>query len=408
MKIWWILVISLLLRLPGLNQSLWLDEAISANVAGNYSYREIVEKFSPADFHPPGYYWTLKGWTTVFGTSEIGLRSLSVASSLVTIYIIYLIGGVWPAILTGLNPLLLYYSQEARMYSLVTMWLILALYFFKNKKWLGFNLMAFLSFMTFYGSVFLLAAMALYLLIYKKYKEFLIANIGLLIAILILLPLIIIQKNNSAEMLFTVKNWSLVLGQVNLKNLLLIPIKFTSGRISFYPKFIYYLIAGSFALVVWRRLFLKNIYGFIFWSTLFIGTVFSIFTPMMQYFRFLYLVPVMCLLIYKNKLIAGGFLIFSLVYISNSNFYREDWKSMVTTLPEKVYMIKSFEDPVKYYDSKITVNDIRAAISENQITVIPYGEAIHGVDHRKILTEAGYKKVSTVNFREVYKEDWSR
>jgi len=60
MKIWWILLLCLAVRLIGLNQSLWLDEAISANVAKNYSYSEIVNKFSINDFHPPLYIFSIK------------------------------------------------------------------------------------------------------------------------------------------------------------------------------------------------------------------------------------------------------------------------------------------------------------------------------------------------------------
>ena len=70
MKIGLILVVGLVLRLIGLNQSLWLDEAITARVARNYGYQEIVEKFSVNDFHQPLYYLFIRGWGGVFGYSE--------------------------------------------------------------------------------------------------------------------------------------------------------------------------------------------------------------------------------------------------------------------------------------------------------------------------------------------------
>ena len=47
-----------------------------------------------------------------------------------------------------------------------------------------------------------------------------------------------------------VKNWSLVLGRADIKNLLLIPLKFSIGRISFYPKWLYYLVSTIFSGVV--------------------------------------------------------------------------------------------------------------------------------------------------------------
>ncbi len=406
MKIWQILIFCFLIRLVSLNQSLWLDEAISANVAKNYSFSEIATKFSPSDFHPPLYYLMLKSWTGVFGYSEISLRMPSVIFSLITIYIVYLLAGSKAAWLTGLNPLLIYYSQEARMYSMVTMLLIAALYFFKQKKYLWFNVLAFLSFATFYGSVFLLAALALYLLINKRFKELIISNIGLAAAILALSPLLKLQLQTSKEMLAIVTNWNLVLGKANLKNLLIIPVKFTSGRISFFPKWIYYLVSGTWTMVVLSRLFRKNFWNYLLISTLVIGTIFSIFTPMMQYFRFLYLVPVMAMAIKKSRIVTTGFLIFSLGYLLTPAMWREDWKGLSHDLGNSVYMIESFKDPVKYYRNDVLVKDIRGRIGEKIVTVIPYGEAIHGVDHQQILKEAGYQKINEKSYREVSLETW--
>jgi uncharacterized membrane protein len=418
-----LLLFSLGLCLISLDQSLWLDEAISANVVKNYSYGEIVTKFSPSDFHPPLYYLMLKGWTTVFGYSEVSLRMPSVIFFLVTIYMVYLLAGSGAALLTGLNPLLIYYSQETRMYSMVTMLLMLAIYSFRRKKYWWFNVLSFLSFMTFYGSVFLLVALALYLLIKKKYKELILSNLGIVVAILVLSPLLRAQMQNSQEMLLEVKNWSLVLGKANLKNLLLIPIKITSVRISFYPKFGYYFIVGGWAIFVFKPFFsafaeflplrkgrLKNInfYGYLFWMNLLIGTVFSIFTPMMQYFRFLYLVPVMTMVIRKSKVITVGFLVFSLVYLLDKNMWREDWKSLSRDVGVSVYMISSFGDPIKYYRPEVTIQDVRNNITEKEITVVPYGEVIHGVDHNKILTAAGYDKKTEVDYRGVSLETWQR
>lgn len=413
MKIWQIIVICFLIRLISLNQSLWLDEAISAQVTKVYSYSEIVTQWAPKDFHPPLYYLTLKAWTGVFGNSEISLRMPSVIFSLVTIYIVYLLAGNEAALLTGLNPLFIYYSQEARMYSMVTMLTTLAIYLFVKKKYGWFNVAAFLCFMTFYGSVFLLAALGIYLLINKKYKELIVSNIGIVAAIIILSPLLRMQMKNSQEMLLEVKNWSLVLGKANLKNLLLIPIKFTSGRIGFEPKILYYFIAGGWVLFVFGKILnskakILSFYSYLFWMSLLVGTVFSIFTPMMQYFRFLFLVPVMALIIGKNKVVATGFLIFSLVYLLVPGMWREDWKDAVKNLSGPVYMINSFGDPVNYYNQKIKVADIRGQIKGKEITAIPYGEEIHGVDHNAILSKDGYKKKAGSDYRGVTVETWQK
>lgn len=136
-KIFLVIIIALVLRLISLNQSLWLDEAISANVVKNYSYTDILGKFSPSDFHPPLYYFTLKAWTSVFGFSEISLRFPSIIFSLITIYLVFRFFGFYPSLLLSLNPLYLYYSQEARMYSLVTLLVFCAYLAFKKINYLS-------------------------------------------------------------------------------------------------------------------------------------------------------------------------------------------------------------------------------------------------------------------------------
>ena len=126
-----------LIRLISLNQSLWLDEAITAKVVHQFSLFQISSLFSPADFHPPLYYIVIKMWTTVFGYSEIALRMPSVIFSLLTGHAVFLIStrlknqkfGLWAAALYLFNPLVMYYSQEARMYSMVAFLLTFALYF---------------------------------------------------------------------------------------------------------------------------------------------------------------------------------------------------------------------------------------------------------------------------------------
>src|SRR3989344_6433319 len=128
-----ILFLAFLVRLIALNQSLWLDEAVTANIVSNFSYSEILNKFSPFDFHPPLFYFVEKFWTNIFGYSETTLRFPSIIFSLLTGWIIYLIGkrmkddptsprqtrlrgarnvGLFAASLFLFNPLIIYYSQE--------------------------------------------------------------------------------------------------------------------------------------------------------------------------------------------------------------------------------------------------------------------------------------------------------
>jgi uncharacterized membrane protein len=437
-----ILILASDLRFIGNNQSLWLDEAISANVA-QMPIGEIIKNFLINDFHPPLYYWFLNVWTNIFGSRVVFLRFSSILFSLITIYFIYLIGkkiknektGILAALFLTVNPLFVYYSQELRMYSMATMWLIIGFYYFikiKNKKYktsdlIIFNLMMALAFGTFYGSIFLIASFAIYWLIKKEWKLFWLTNIGTGLAIICLIPLLLIQIKNSQVMLATVSNWVLVLGKVNLKNLLLIPLKFGIGKISFLPKVLYYLIGGGWSLVILAWLFLKkkkesNWLKLFLILPIILAIVFSIKSPLLQYFRFLYLVPIMALILaincdkkWQRMMISGVFLIFSLMYLLNPNYHREDWKGLTKSLSEcqisndkcQIYMIGSFGDPIKFYDPKIEIKDIKTVIpTEKEILVIPYGEAIHGINIEEKLNNLGYKKTGEKNFRELVLEKW--
>ena len=75
---------------------------------------------------PPLYYALAWVWTQLTGTGEFGLRSLSALAGVATVPVAYLIGielrgrraGLMAAALVAVNPMLLWYSQEARAYAL--------------------------------------------------------------------------------------------------------------------------------------------------------------------------------------------------------------------------------------------------------------------------------------------------
>jgi len=105
-------------------QSLWNDEGLSLGLA--QSDVPSILRSAAADIHPPGYYLLLKVWYSLTGDSEFALRGLSALAGLVLIALLYRLGRVYfdrPAaiaasLLGALNPFLIYYSQETRMYAL--------------------------------------------------------------------------------------------------------------------------------------------------------------------------------------------------------------------------------------------------------------------------------------------------
>lgn len=128
---------------------------------------------------PPLYYVLAWAWTEVFGLGEIGVRSLSALLGTLTIPVAYLAArelasrraGLVAAALVALNPYLIWFSQEARAYSLFILLSALTLLFLARalRRASGRDLAlwavtAAASFATHYFTTFLVVPEALYLL----------------------------------------------------------------------------------------------------------------------------------------------------------------------------------------------------------------------------------------------------
>ncbi len=438
-----VLILAFVVRLIALNQSLWLDEATTARVVREYSVSQIITTYSPRDFHPPLFYIVEKLWVTVFGSSEVSLRFPSVIFSLLAGLTIFFIGkrmksekvGFWATVLFLFNPLIVYYSQEARMYMMVVFLLSTVLYFFVNLyidrphsssnrealMYVGLFYSCFLSFLTFYGSVFFIVALITYCIYKLQFRLALRLIAGLSASILFVSPLLKQQIRYSQSALEQVVNWMDVLGKGNVKNLFLIFIKFTTGRVSFFPKEIYLGLASIWSVIVYyfavRNHEKKELLPFLFIFPIILGCIFSLFTPLLQYFRFIYLIIPLSLLLgyaanlkWQQVLLTSGFVAWSLLYITFPMFHREDWKSLSTSLPKKkIYAIPSSMDGLLYYRNDMVIFDIRRSdFKDKQLVIVPYTSEIYGYDYKNVLTIAGYKNSSKSDFRGIGYEVWER
>ncbi|MEM7532610.1 MAG: glycosyltransferase family 39 protein [Chloroflexota bacterium] len=131
-----ILLLAAVLRFYAIDaSSLWSDEGNTWALLSR-SFDQIARN-AAADIHPPGYYWLLKIWTSVFGRDVIGMRSFSAIIGTLLVAVVYQIaialrkesGPGWTdyrlplltAFIAALNPFQIYYSQEARMYILLAL-----------------------------------------------------------------------------------------------------------------------------------------------------------------------------------------------------------------------------------------------------------------------------------------------
>ncbi|HEY5940678.1 MAG TPA: glycosyltransferase family 39 protein, partial [Gemmatimonadales bacterium] len=124
-----LLAVATALRLYRLGQnSLWVDE-YSSLVTARFPLSEIpAAALSHDAFEPPLYFWLLHLVIDVFGDRETALRLLSVVAGALTVPLVVLLVrafgestrvAILSAALLALNPLHLWYSQEARPYSLL-------------------------------------------------------------------------------------------------------------------------------------------------------------------------------------------------------------------------------------------------------------------------------------------------
>ncbi|HYC79518.1 MAG TPA: glycosyltransferase family 39 protein [Candidatus Binatia bacterium] len=174
-----VLIVSAILRLYNNTAvALWHDEAFSALYI-KYSWGEMIHRII-LDVHPPLYYFVLRFWSYVFGSTLFSLRALSILFGVLTVWAGYafvkkafknenlaLLAGLFLAI----NPFQIQYALEARMYTLGTFlalfgsWLLLRALENKTKKsWLLYGAVAAAMLYTHYYLMFTVLAQGLYAL----------------------------------------------------------------------------------------------------------------------------------------------------------------------------------------------------------------------------------------------------
>jgi len=175
-----IVLIAFCLRLFMLgSQSLWLDEAViysqtkAAGIADVYSTVMNQEGHIGPLYHILNYLFCL-----FFGYSEWALRMPSAIYGTISVLFIYKIAeALWnrnvallSSILMAFSPLHVWYSQEARMYSLWVMLILITTFLFikmLEKRglllWLVLTTCASLSIWTFLNSIFVFLGLGLYL-----------------------------------------------------------------------------------------------------------------------------------------------------------------------------------------------------------------------------------------------------
>lgn len=133
------------------------DEIVTASRVLGGGFAHVMDAVGFSESAPPLYYALAWLWTQLTGTGEFGLRSLSALAGVATVPVAYLLGaelsprsrlavpspgymgegnsgasgaGLVAAALVAVNPMLLWYSQEARAYALLVLLTSLSLLYF--------------------------------------------------------------------------------------------------------------------------------------------------------------------------------------------------------------------------------------------------------------------------------------
>ena len=370
--------------------SLWLDEASTYTLSVS-SIPQIWEATTAGEFNPPLFYW-VEHIMLVFGNNEITLRFIPALLGVLTIPLVYLAGkeffdrnvGIIAAAAFAFSPFLIFYSQEARAYSMMLFFITFAMVFYFKalktndvKNWALFGMLAALAFWSHFYAMVIIAALVLYALgmQIQKIREDIrnLKPLALAIAVftIICLPLIIVTiqlfaKRSASAPTFGIQGWGIIIE--------------TFKQISGFSEIAMYVLVLLFiAGIVQAFLIDKNKGIFLVWVTVLtfvISYILSFRIPMVpRYLLFLNIVFFIGIAIsYKifyslinNRAVVYGFIAFLFIlsapFLMNyySGYSKDDWRGFSgimqkTTNPgDSVVLVPGYiSQPFNYYYSNTT------------------------------------------------------
>jgi mannosyltransferase len=193
------------------SQSYWFDEAQAAHEL-HLSLGAMLSSVVVHETNPPLYFLLGWVWARVFGTGEVGLRSLSALAGTAVVLLAYLCGrelvsrraGLVAAALAAVNPFMIWYSQEAREYMLLAALCAASLLYFgrtlrdptrRNIAWWGG--LSSLALLTHFFAGFLVVPEALWLLYVVRDRVTQVAAGIVAVVQLALLPLLFTNASTS-------------------------------------------------------------------------------------------------------------------------------------------------------------------------------------------------------------------
>lgn len=205
----WIVALAALLRLATLGaESLWYDESFTSWIV-KLPFAQMVEAIR-GDVHPPLWYLIEWVWVRIAGDSEFALRLPAALFGVLSVVLIYYVGkaagfddrvSLLGALLVAVMPGHIYYSQDARMYPLLTCFVLLMVYGALLKRY-GIMILGAVGacWTQTLGAFYVLALGVCLIVVYFRQRKELYEALGALalagLGISLLIPLVIFQARD--------------------------------------------------------------------------------------------------------------------------------------------------------------------------------------------------------------------
>jgi hypothetical protein len=263
------------------------------------------------------------------------------------------------------------------------------------------------------------------------WKRFLMSHIILVIFAFIWSPIFIKQLTSGINVSNSSPVWVSVLGSFSIKDILLIPAKFAVGRVTLFDKKMYLFVIGIIVVLFGglfyqaRELFHKNKL-ILLWLTIpfLVSLIISVKIPVLNYFRFLFLLPAFYLLLASGLLsvpkkyfkvmlfvVLAINLASSFMYLTNKTFQRENWRGAVKYVEANknskdvvIFPADSQMEAYRYYAPNALIYGPEAINKYHKsIWLVRYAQVISNPsDTTRLRIEGlGYKKTGEFDFNGV-------
>jgi hypothetical protein len=249
--------VALALRFLGLGEGdFWTDELFTRAIVDR-PLGDVTLAVRDTESSPHLYYLLAWAWSGVLGAGEAGLRSLSAIAGALVAPVAYVtlrqVGLRTEALIAGalaaVSPLLIWYSQEARVYALFALVTAVSLLFFvrllvefRTRALIGWSIASAATLLTHYFAVFTIAGMAT-VLIYRhraRWQPIALSLVPTAVAGFALLPTLASQRTGEEK-----TDW---IAAIPLRERVLqVPEHFLTGLT--YPPLAVVLVAGLLAAV---------------------------------------------------------------------------------------------------------------------------------------------------------------